>query len=165
MKYLLLSMFLGLSLWLQSHPVHITVVNIEPKADKAVFEVSCKIFTDDLEHAILLYSQNNIMLTQNRPVSNIHQLLCDYIASKLMIYINNKAIPKEKIRFIKYTVVEDATWIYLEYPITSKINSLEIFNDLLNQLYPDMTNLVIINWGNEEQGLTFTKHNTRIKVQ
>ncbi len=148
-----------------AHPVHITVTNIEPNTQKGVFEVSCKIFSDDLEKAVLFYTGVHINITQNKPVNNINELLHQYITSKFSIIINDKNIPPQKIKLVNYFMVNDATWIYLEFPITNKIKTLSIQNDLLNHLYPDMTNLVIINWGNKQQGFTFTKHQTKVQVQ
>ena len=148
-----------------AHPVHITVVNIEPNITKAVFEVSFKIFTDDFEAAVFQKSGIHIGLTQNKPHSQCSELMKDYLVHEFNLYINDKAIPHNKIRFIKYSVVEDATWVYMEFQIPWKIKNLSIYNNLLNSLYPDMTNLVIINWGNSEQGFTFTKNNTTQKIQ
>lgn len=164
MKWLLL-ILLFYALILNAHPVHITVVNIEPNASKAVFEVSFKIFTDDLEQAVLLHTGININLTQNKPIQNVNELLHNYVTSKFSIIINDKSIPPQKIKVVNYSIVNDATWIYVEFPIANKIKTLTIQNDLLNHLYPDMTNLVIINWGNKQQGLTFTKHQTKLQVQ
>lgn len=165
MKRLVLILFIFQLMCAYSHPVHVTVINIEPNAQKAVFEVSCKIFTDDLEQAVLQHTGVNVRLTQNNPIQNINELLHKYVTSKFSIIINDKNIPPQKIKLVNYSIVNDATWIYLEFPITNKIKTLAIQNDLLNHLHPDMTNLVIINWGNQQQGLTFTKHQTKLAVQ
>jgi hypothetical protein len=147
-----------------SHPVHITITNIEPDAQKGVFEVSIKVFTDDLEHAILQQSQKNIGFIKNTPSMDSEKLILQYINTQFQILINNKPISSSKVKLTKYSNVENATWLYLEFRIPSKIQQLSIVNNLLNHLYPDMTNLVIIKWNENEQGLTFTKSKTKIDI-
>lgn len=164
LKFVIALIFLLININLISHPVHITVTNIEPNVSKACFEVSIKIFTDDLEAAIAQELKSNIGLIANNPLKNISEIFLQYIDKHFAIIINNKKIPLSKIKFIKYTIVENATWLYFEYKISNKIQQLSIYNDLLNHLYPDMTNLVIINWNNYEQGLTFTKSKTTITI-
>ncbi len=147
-----------------AHPIHITVTNIEPNASKACFEVSIKVFTDDLEHAISLQLKENIGLLNNKPSLNIAELFLQYINDEFKILVNSKEIHKSKVQFIKYTVIDNTTWLYFEFKIPSKIEQISIYNNLLNQLYPDMTNLVIIKWKQDEQGLTFTKNSTQQNV-
>ncbi len=148
-----------------AHPVHITVVNIEPNASKAVFEVSFKIFTDDFEAAILKEQGIKTGLTSGIYINNIQGHIKSYLINNFKIKINQNEIPASKIKFVKFSIVDDATWVYMDYKISSNIKSLELYNNLLNSLYPDMTNLVIIHWGNNEQGFTFTKSNLIQKVQ
>ena len=164
MKILFLNIIITTCLYTFSHPIHVTVVNIEPNAKNALFEVSFKIFTDDLELAIFQHSNKNIGLTQNKPIQNIEHYLKNYINDNFKIILNGKKISFNKIIFVKYTIIEDATWIYLNFKISSKIYALEIYNNLLNDLYPDMTNLLIINWGNSEKVYTFAKNKTLIKI-
>jgi hypothetical protein len=147
------------------HPVHITIVNIEPIAQKSIFSVSFKIFTDDLEAAINKFFGNTIKISNKNNVNNSHELIKKYITHHFKIIINGKEISENKIELNKLETIENTTWIYMDFKITSKIKTLEIFNDLLNNLYPDMTNLLILNWGNKEDGYTFNKNNTIIKIQ
>lgn len=156
--------FCSLTFSLPAHPVHITITNIEPNASKACFDVAIKVFTDDLEHGMVQQLNKNIGLVAESPSSDINELFLSYINNHFKILINGKAIASSKIKFIKYSIVEDATWLYFEFKIPSKIDQLSIYNNLLNHLYPDMTNLVIIKWNQQEQGLTFTKNKTEQSV-
>jgi len=149
-----------LPLFIKAHPVHITVTNIEPNTIKACFEVSIKIFTDDLEQAIAQQLNKNIGLLAQQPSPDINKLFLSYINDHFKIKINDQYIHPSKVKFIKYSVVENATWLYFEFKIPNKINHISLYNNLLNHLYPDMTNLVIIKWNQQEQGLTFTKSQT-----
>lgn len=160
MRYIIYLLFNLLYFFGSAHPVHITITNIEPNASNACFDVAIKIFTDDLEHGIVQQLNKNIGLIAKNPSDDIHKLFLSYINTNFKIIINNKPIEASKIKFVKYTIVDDATWLYFEYKIPSKITKITIYNNLLNHLYPDMTNLVIIKWNQQEQGLTFTKNIT-----
>ncbi|NSW46238.1 MAG: hypothetical protein HPY79_10540 [Bacteroidales bacterium] len=160
-KILILSI---LPFMVRAHPVHITVTNIEPNASKACFEVSIKIFTDDLESAISQEFKKNIGLIAQKPSSDINKLFLNYINDHFKIKINDQFIHPSKVKFIKYSTVENATWLYFEFKIPSKIKHISLYNNLLNHLYPDMTNLVIIKWNQQEQGYTFTKSQTEHSV-
>lgn len=164
MKFIIKLVFIILTINTFAHPVHITVTNIEPNVSKACFEVAIKIFTDDLEHGIVQQLNKNVGLLAQSPIKNINELFLSYINLNFKIKINGKAITEPRIKFIKYTIVDDATWLYFEFKIPSKINQISIYNNLLNNLYPDMTNLVIIKWNQQEQGLSFTKNKTEQAV-
>lgn len=160
MRYIIYLIFSFLFFICGAHPVHITITNIEPNASNACFDVAIKVFTDDLEQGIVQQLNKNIGLIAKNPSDDIHKLFLSYINANFKIIINNKPIDASKIKFVKYTIIDDATWLYFEYKIPSKITNITIYNNLLNHLYPDMTNLVIIKWNQLEQGLTFTKNNT-----
>ncbi len=162
--FLIMLIFSLLAISGGAHPVHVTVTNIEYNASKNIFEVSIKIFTDDLEHAVYLKEQKEIGLIKNSPVTEVEAYLLRYVYEQFQLFINNKPIALSNVKLTKYTSVENATWLYMEFNVPSKIKQLSIQNNLLNELFPDMTNLVIIHWNNNEQGLTFTKNKTRIDI-
>ncbi|MGQ9846321.1 MAG: DUF6702 family protein [Bacteroidales bacterium] len=160
MRYTIYFIFNLLFFFGMAHPVHITITNIEPNASNTYFDVAIKIFTDDLEHGIAQQLNKNIGLIAKNPCKDIHKLFLSYINNNFKIIINNKPIEISKIKFVKYSIVDDATWLYFKYKIPSKIKKITIYNNLLNHLYPDMTNLVIIKWNQQEQGLMFSKNKT-----
>lgn len=157
-QFFIILIFNVLTLNFIANPFHITITNIELNPSKACFEVCIKIFTDDLELAISQQLKENIGLINNQPASNIAELFLQYIHNEFKIFVNSKEIQKSKVKFIKYKVIDNATWLYFEFKIPSKIKQISIYNNLLNQIYPDMNNLVIIKWQQNEHGLTFTKN-------
>ena len=75
----------------------------------------------------------------NKLPTNIDELLAQYINDKLQVKVNNKVAQPV---WVGKELDEEAYFIYLELPKTSKVNTLEISNAILFDLYEDQTNIV-----------------------
>lgn len=157
---LILILFNFFLIKVKAHPIHITIVNFNILYDERKIEINIKIFSDDLELAIYKETGINIGLTNNNKISNANELIFNYITKKIKIQLN-----KEKRNYLNYSKKlriehdEQTTKIDIEFHYKTNLKSLTIYNDLLNEIYDDMKNLVIINWKKEEVGIIFDKDN------
>ncbi|MCX7955475.1 MAG: hypothetical protein N3A01_09865 [Bacteroidales bacterium] len=155
---LLLLKFLKIS-FLIAHPVHVTITNVNFDESKLLFEIRIKIFSDDFENAILKKTGINVGLTSLTVNKNTEKYMIMYISENFNLYINDRKKPliTEKTKF-KYEIKEDATWIDISFNVKEKVKKIKIYNNLLNNLYDDMKNMLIINWKNQEKGIIFAKN-------
>jgi len=159
LRLYILFLFFLLSLALHSHPVHISVTSIEYNAKKKHFLVAFKIFYDDLEDAIYLSTSNRISFDKDcEKLTN--KAAVDYLSANFQIIINDKHKPR-RIKFIRRETNNEAMWFYYNIPVTVKdFEKVTVINNIITDLYPDQTNLVILKIGDFEQGCTLNINNT-----
>ncbi len=123
------------------HPYYLSVTEIDHNAKNNSIEVSCHIFTDDLEKALRLRNKNAIDLTQPADKASAEQLVNDYIQEKLKITIDGKAVP---LKYLGYEIIEDAVWTYYEGESIPAIKTIKVYDAILYEHIKEQSNLVHI---------------------
>ncbi|PIP54584.1 MAG: hypothetical protein COX07_04560 [Bacteroidetes bacterium CG23_combo_of_CG06-09_8_20_14_all_32_9] len=146
------------------HPVHVSVTNIDFNPKQKAFNISIKLFLDDFQGVIL--KNNNVDLNLEKPnvLPDADDYIKNYIQNNVKITINNSKFSQKKMKFIRKEISEGALWLYFTYQLPGKIETIQVENNLLNDYYPDMTNLVIMKYKELENGYTLNKHNTFFKI-
>jgi hypothetical protein len=116
-------------LWLL-HPFYMSVTQIEMFANKPM-QVTCRIFTDDLEAALKSDFKKSIDLTHPTNINLADSCLKLYINNKLLIKTDNVLMP---LTYLGYEITDDATTIYLESYAGFKRNVWVKNTILLNRL-------------------------------
>jgi len=122
-----------------THPFYITVTEINHNAKEEIVEISCKMFTDDLETALKKSAGAKIdMPTQNNK-SATDKLIAAYITKHLQLKVDGEPVI---LQFIGSEKEAEATWSYFQVNHISSLKKLEIDNDLLYESFDDEVNLV-----------------------
>ena len=145
------------------HPVHVTITNIDFNSKQKAFDISTKLFLDDFQGVVLKNSNVELNLGKSNVDLNADEYIKEYYIDNFNIKINNKFSSK-KLKFIKKEITEGALWLYFSYQLSGKIEKLEVENKLLNDYYPDMTNLVILKYNDLESGYSLNKTKTTFKI-
>lgn len=146
------------------HPIHVTVTNIDFNSKQKAFDISMKLFLDDFQGVILKNSKVDLNLGKQAALENADDYIEEYISDNLKITLNENKLSQNKLKFVRKEINEGALWLYFSYQISGKIESIKIENNLLNDYYPDMTNLVIIKYNELESGYTLNKNKTSFKI-
>lgn len=125
-----------------AHPLHLSVTNINYQEDKQELTFAFKIFTDDLETAVLHNHQELLHLTQPDEHAKADSFITHYLSSCFEIVINEQTYKPEDMEFIERKQEANAVWIRYKLPLREQVNSAMIKNGILNDLYFDQTNLV-----------------------
>jgi len=146
------------------HPIHVTVTNIEFNLKEKAFDVSIKLFSDDLEGVIL--KNNNVSLNLGKPdeIKDADKFIEEYVRKNFSLLVNDDKFANKKLKIVKRETNEGSLWLYFTYSLSKKIETLQVVNSLLNDYYPDMTNLVIIKINDSETGYTLNKNTTSFKI-
>ena len=120
-----------------AHPFYISVTEIRSDAKAQTLNVSCRMFTDDLQEALYKLYQYKGNLEQ--PDAQYNALLEKYIAGRLQVRIGEKTV---RFRFVGYETEEEATWCYLEATAFPGDGPAEVHDRLLYDFLPEQTNLV-----------------------
>lgn len=163
-KFCLILSFVVLFLANSMHPVHVTVTNIDFNKEAKAFDVSMKIFSDDMES--IISEKNNLALNLGKPdeITDSDKYINEYVVNNFSISINNDKFADKKLIFLRKEIREGALWLYYRYPLSKRINVLKVMNTMLNDLYPDMTNLVIIKLSETENGYTLNRNTTSFQI-
>lgn len=154
----------GLFLFLMpAHPVHVSVTHINLNPDLKQFDISLKLFRDDFEQAVLLNSGKTIDFSSEYDKNRSYAET--YIRDKFQIILNDNPSSAKKLEFVKIELKEDAVWIYCSYPLKGKVTALRVENEILLELYKDMTNLVVLQFDELEEGYSLNQHNTTIEYK
>lgn len=138
----LLFLFLALPLLSAApHKFYVSKTIIEFNPRSASYEVTCKIFTDDLEKALGEAAENKIRLGTDREVSNADELIEKYITQHLKIDYNNQPVT---LSFIGKEAEADLTACYFEFVRLQEYNTISVENTILYEHFPDQKNIVDI---------------------
>lgn len=99
--------------------------------------VSCKLFTDDLQDA--LYRIHKTPIDLSKQSDNQKKMLENYIKERFKLTVGGKAIP---LSFIGYEIEEEAVWCFFEFNKIESFGKVIIANSLLYDFLPEQTNLI-----------------------
>lgn len=121
------------------HPFYISTTEINfNKATKSV-EITCRMFTDNLEDALEKTYNKKIDLLHPKNKKELELLVLQYIQNNLKIKINGT---QKTISIIGYEKEEDAVWTYLEIKEDIQPQQIEIENTLLYVFFPQQMNMI-----------------------
>jgi len=147
------------------HPVHVSVSNVDYSEKNKSFEISIKIFVNDLEQ--IINSKYNVKVNLGKADENRNSadLINQYITENYSIIINNKTKLKNKLIFKEKKIIEDSIWLYYEYKgVKKNVKTLTIKNSILTDLYKDQNNLLIINYFDFQKGYNLKYKDDSVKI-
>ncbi|KIM09693.1 MAG: hypothetical protein KU29_00055 [Sulfurovum sp. FS06-10] len=153
-------LFLFAILFLSSftaHKFYVSVTQIDYVPSKKRVEITSRIFIDDLEKALNKKYNKKVNLTSKKELPEAEELIKNYLKEKIKISINKKP---QNIEFIAKEVEGDVLIFYTKIVISKKINTFEIYNSLLTELFTDQQNIVHTNINGNKKSILLT--NTRL---
>ncbi len=139
-----------------AHPYFISVTEIHISSQKKNFEVSCSMFTEDLESAIKSVYSTQIDVKKQLNATEFLDLIYKYISARLEISIDGK---KQAYTLIGCENIEESTWCYLEGSCSSLNGSVSVINSLLFDFLEEQTNMVHVYWDEERQSTKLVNPN------
>ena len=143
------------------HDFHTSITEMRYNVKSKTFEISLRVFTDDLEKVLLVNNQNKKFLVEN---NDKNDPFVETYVKKHFVVINTKN-QKPIINYIGKEKEGEATWIYLEMPVSESINGSKIQNNVLIDMFDDQTNIVNIFVNNEKKSYLFNVKNRVFVVE
>jgi hypothetical protein len=126
------------------HPLHLSSMDINYTTKPGTLEISCRLFTDDLEDA--LKKQFKVPTDLSAPAKHkaMDELLKKYIAMHLKFQANGKPLA---IHYLGFEKDREAVIVYIESVPIKSLKKLEVYNTLMYDLFDDQTNImhVVVN--------------------
>src|SRR5436190_223594 len=125
-KYLIV--FALTTVGLNTHPVFVSVTEIEHNLSTRTLTVSCKMFTDDLETALRQNYSIKIDLADAKLKTAMNPLVDGYIKKHLSIIADGRPV---NLQFLGFLQQEEGIISVYEVKNISAIKKLDVVNDIL----------------------------------
>lgn len=112
-------------------------VNYAP--EKKMLQITSRIFIDDLNKALENKYNKKLYLGTEKETATELILVKEYLANHFSIKVNKQSKP---MNFLSKEVDGDVLICYWNIKGVSKINSLEIYNTVLTDWFPEQKNVV-----------------------
>lgn len=143
------------------HKFYVSVTQVDYVPSKKRIEITSRIFIDDFEKALNKRYNKKVNLTSTRELPEANELIKGYLNEKIKISINKK--PQE-IEFLARELEGDVLILYTKIAISKKINTFEIYNSLLTEVYSDQQNIVHANINGNKKSLLMTNTTSKEKI-
>ncbi|MEM8889357.1 MAG: DUF6702 family protein [Bacteroidota bacterium] len=132
--------------FLPKHAFYVSIHDLSFDEEWGKFDIKIKIFTNDLEDALLKTGESRFLLNTEKEIQGADQAIAHYLQKKVKLRIGSTAL---NLIFNKKEYVEDATWIYLEAESGCKPPELYVSSKVLLELFDDQTNIIRLKMGEQ----------------
>lgn len=139
MKRLLILLPILLLSFTAVHKYYISVTQIDYVQSKQSVQIITRIFTDDFEKLLRERYDKTITLAAKNESQTVNLLMERYLNEKIKIKINNKNV---HFAFIGKEYDADLVKCYLEIEGIKTIETFEISNEVLFDVFPEQQNIV-----------------------
>ena len=150
--------------WLP-HKFYVSLTELSYNALSKRFEVSMRIFPDDLDRALLERSGIQTQLGTELEHERADSLLTAYLLESFSIHVEDQEIA---LNYLGKEPESDAIWCYLESdPVSDPVSApqvISIRNELLTELFPDQVNIVQVYWKEWNKGLLLNRSQSSGKL-
>lgn len=139
-----------------THEYHVSVTQMQYNASSRAFEVSIRIFTDDLEKALSQsHSKQRFVIKDN---DQNDRFVEEYIRKSFVLTDSQKK--NTPIKYLGKEQEADATWVYLEIPFQGTLNGCKLLNVTLMEVFDDQVNMTNVKFQSEKKTFLFKKGQT-----
>ena len=123
------------------HPFYVSVTEINHNAADKSLEVSCKVFTDDLEEVLKQNYRVAVDLSNTAQQAQNNKLVTDYFLKHLAIAADGKV---SKLAYLGYEKDKESVYCYFEVLNVSSVKKIELTNSILQDLNDKQINIMHI---------------------
>lgn len=157
-----ISILIFLSLTSFNHKFYVSTTNIQFDQPSKSFQITMKLFTDDLENALGDPDRNKLKLGSDEEQGDADQLIANYLEEKFKMRVNDKHV---EWSYLGKEVEYDLTYCYLETFGVSKVHFLTIENTVFFELFEDQTNLINLRIDGMGETLHLTRGKSKEKLK
>jgi hypothetical protein len=149
-------------LFLVLHPLYISVTEISHNAKDKTLEISCKMFTNDLEATLEKTAHAKVDLSEPKDKKATDKLITDYVGRHLQIKIDGKTVA---LHFLGSEKEADGTWSYFQVNDVPAVKRIEIVNSLLYDNFDQEINIIHASVGGEKKSMRLNYPDTNATLE
>jgi hypothetical protein len=138
------------------------VVEINHNAVDKTLEISCKIFTDDFEKALVQNYQTKVDLINPPNKAAMDTLVKKYISAHLSISANGKPV---YFSYLGFERENEAVYSFLQADNVAAVKKIDISNSLMHDLFTDQISLMHLIVGGNRKSAKLDYPNTQVSFQ
>ncbi len=144
------------------HKFYVGVFQIDYFKQKKAVQITARLFIDDLEKALYKKHNKHFYLTTKDEISDANSYIASYLSEKLKIKINNKV---QILQFLSKEQEDNIVICYLKIPFKNNLKELDIYNNVLSDIFDEQQNLIHLNINGDKKTLLFTNTETNQKLK
>jgi hypothetical protein len=121
------------------HPFYVSVTEMNYNAKSSSFEISCKMFAEDIEDVLKQNYKTNVDLANEKLQSQNNNMMNDYLTKHLSFIIDSKPV---NFKFVGYEKEKESVYCYLEVLNVPTIKKLAITNSILYDFRKEQINII-----------------------
>jgi hypothetical protein len=141
-----------------AHKFYVSITNVEYVEEKQSLQIISKIFIEDIETVLQKRYDPDVHLASKKETEKDLALLKKYVLQKIKIKVNGKPV---KLKYIGKKYEIDLVRIYLEVEDVKSLNSIEIENNVLHDLYDEQQNIIHLKTPSLRRSLVLEKENPK----
>lgn len=122
-----------------SHPVYVTVTEIEHNATAHTLEISCKFYVDDLETTLRQISGTKIDLMAPKTDATNDKLINTYVSKHLLLKVNDQNVV---LKYIGFELDKEALYAFFEVSQINNLKKISMHQDLLFAQYDEQMGII-----------------------
>lgn len=138
-KLLIFLIIMPLMSFTITHKYYVSVTEVEYVKEQESMQIVTRIFIDDFEKMLRERYDESITLDIGKDETQIDAYIQKYLSSKLQITIDNTL---QQFEFLGKEYEDDILFCYLEITDVTEVNTFEIVNQVLFDVFDDQQNLV-----------------------
>jgi len=130
------------------HPLYIAVTEINHNSKDKILEISCKMFTNDLEAALEKMSGTRVDLSAAASKAATDKLIEAYVERHLRLRVDGKPVA---LHFVGSEKENDGTWSYFQVNDVSTVKKIEAVDELLYDSFNQQINIMHVTVGGQRK--------------
>jgi len=146
-----------------SHPIHVSIVNMDIQADSCALKYSIRLFYDDFQALINSKYNTSLDFQKEKRISLKEQeYILDYLNSAFIV--SDSTHPSIKPDFLGWKLENMSIWFYFGMNFSRVTQVIFVENNLMNSVFTDQKNLMIVNNRMNEEGFEFNQRITKYRI-
>jgi hypothetical protein len=158
LKYLFVPMLFFTPVKKNSHPIFMSVTEIEHNAKEKALEISCKIYTDDFEKTLRTNYKVKIDLVDKTKTAAMDKYVFDYVQKHFKLTTDSKL---QTLQYVGYEKIEDAILVYVEVKNIATVKKIDIVNNILYDYKSTQISIMHATVGGKRQSTKLTNPDTK----
>ena len=121
------------------HPIYVSVTEIEHNAKDKTLEISCKIFTDDLEKTLRQQYNTHIDLLNPKEKAAMEKLVSAYVLKHLVIKADDRPVA---LQYLGYEQQEEGIVSFYQANNISSVKKLEVTDNILFEYKKEQISII-----------------------
>ena len=122
-----------------NHPFYVSVTEINHNATEKSLEISCKIFTDDMEKTLRQNFKTKIDIIQPKDKAALAKMITEYLNNHLKLSVDGKGV---SFRYVGNETDDTHAFVYLQVDNIPTVKKIDITNSLLYDFIDKQINIM-----------------------